>query len=115
MAGPRGKREASRALALGALVRKLRRHQGLTQEQVGKLIPISSSSVSRIELGVQGPPEPETIERIAAALGADPGELLRAAGRTASGQTVEDVILAKLDALRREVREIKVAIMREPE
>jgi hypothetical protein len=42
---------------------------------------MSASNLSRIELGAQGPPADEVIERIGLALKADPAELLRAAGR----------------------------------
>jgi len=44
------------------------------------LIALSASNLSRIELGAQGPPPDEVIERIGLALEADPAELLRAAG-----------------------------------
>jgi len=111
MASPRGKKEASRALALGALVRKLRRDQGLTLVQLATDIPMSASNLSRIELGSQGPPADETIERIATALDTDPDELLRAAGRTGGGQPFEEAVLDKLEAIRRDLRELmKTAI-----
>lgn len=113
MASPKGKKEASRALALGALARKLRRDRKLTQVQVAERIPMSVSNLSRIELGSQGPPEVETIERMAAALGTDPGELLRAAGRAAGGEFFEDAVLDKLNTLGRELREVKEAVVRE--
>jgi transcriptional regulator with XRE-family HTH domain len=114
MASPRGKREASRALALGALVRKCRRERGLTLAQLATRIPMSASNLSRMELGVQGPPADETIERIAVALDADSDDLLRAAGRAASGQSFEEVVLDRLDAIGRDVREVKDAVSRKP-
>lgn len=112
MASPRGKKEASRALALGALVRKYRREQGLTLAQLATRIPMSASNLSRVELGSQGPPADEVIERIAAALDADPDELLRAAGRAANGQSFEEAVLDRLDAIGRDVREVKEAVGR---
>jgi transcriptional regulator with XRE-family HTH domain len=111
MASPRGKKEASRALALGALVRKLRRDQGLTLAQLATDIPMSASNLSRIELGSQGPPGDETIERIATLLDADLDELLRAAGRTAG--PFEEVVLDKLEAIRRDLRELMKTVIRE--
>jgi transcriptional regulator with XRE-family HTH domain len=87
MTSPRGNTEASRALALGALVRKLRRERRLTLNQLAERVPMSASNLSRIELGAQGPPADEIIERIGQALDADPAELLRAAGRYATGTT----------------------------
>lgn len=99
--------EASRALALGALVRKLRRERRLTLRQLAETVPMSASNLSRIELGAQGPPADEIIERIGIALDANPADLLRAAGRYATGMTFEEVVLARLDALNRDVRQMK--------
>lgn len=110
MASPRGDKEASRALALGALVRKRRRDKGLTLGQLAKRIPMSASNLSRVELGSQGPPADEVIERIAAALDIDPDELLRAAGRSGSGQSFEETVLDKLDAIGSDVRAIRQAL-----
>jgi transcriptional regulator with XRE-family HTH domain len=107
MASPRGKKEASRALALGALVRKLRRERGYTLNQLAPKVPMGASSLSRIELGSQGPPADEIIERIAAALETDSAELLQAAGRAASGQSFEEVVMKKLDTINRNVREVQ--------
>jgi transcriptional regulator with XRE-family HTH domain len=113
MASPRGKKEAGRALALGALVRKLRRDKGKTLAELAKDIPMSASNLSRLELGSQGPPADEVIERIAKALQADPDDLLWAAGRASSGgQTFEEQVLGKLDVIGRDVREVKQAVSR---
>jgi transcriptional regulator with XRE-family HTH domain len=106
----RSKTEGDRALALGALVRKLRRDRRLTLNQLADRVPMSASNLSRIELGSQGPPADEIIERIGHALDADPAELLRAAGRYATGKTFEETVLARLDAIGRDVREVKKAL-----
>jgi transcriptional regulator with XRE-family HTH domain len=110
MTGPRGNTEADRALALGALIRKLRRERRLTLNQLAERVPMSASNLSRIELGSQGPPADEIIERIGVALKTDPAELLRAAGRYATGKTFEETVLARLDALGQDVREVKAAV-----
>jgi transcriptional regulator with XRE-family HTH domain len=110
MTSPRGGTEADRALALGALIRKLRRERSLTLAQLADRVPMSASNLSRIELGSQGPPADEIIERIGTALGADPAELLRAAGRYATGKSFEETVLARLDAIGRDVREVKAAV-----
>jgi transcriptional regulator with XRE-family HTH domain len=110
MTSLRGTTEASRALALGALVRKIRRERRLTLNQLAERVPMSASNLSRIELGSQGPPADEIIERIGLALEADPTELLRAAGRYATGKTFEETVLARLDAIGRDVREVKQAL-----
>lgn len=107
MASPRGKKEADRALALGALVRRLRRERGYTLTTLAPKIPMGASSLSRIELGAQGPPPDEVIERLAIALDVDPGDLLRAAGRSPSGHSFEEIVLGRLDGLYRDMREVK--------
>ncbi len=112
MANSRGQKEASRALTLGALLRKRRRERGLTLAQLAERIPMSASNLSRLELGSQGPPADEVIERIAKALGADPGELLQAAGRIGDVQAFEQVVLERLEAMGREVREVRKAVAR---
>lgn len=112
MASPRGDKEASRALALGALVRKRRRDKRLTLGQLAKRIPMSASNLSRVELGSQGPPADEVIERIATGLDIDPEELLRAAGRSGGGQSFEQAVLDKLDAISRDVKAVKQALDR---
>ncbi len=112
MASPRGDKEASRALALGALIRKRRRDKGLTLGQLATRIPMSASNLSRVELGSQGPPADEIIERIAGALDADPSELLQAAGRSGSGQSFEEAVLDKLDAIDSDVKAIRQALDR---
>ncbi|MGE5280962.1 MAG: helix-turn-helix domain-containing protein [Chloroflexota bacterium] len=111
MASPRGQREAGRALALGALLRKLRRERGYTLEQLASRIPMSASNLSRVELGGQGPPGDEVIERIADALGADMTELLRAAGRLGDSESFERAVLERLDAIGRDVREVRDAVI----
>lgn len=112
MAGSRGQREANRALALGALLRKRRRERGYTLDQLARRIPMSASNLSRLELGSQGPPADEVIERIAVALDTDPGELLQAAGRIGDGQSFEQVVVERLDAMGGDLREVRKAIAR---
>jgi transcriptional regulator with XRE-family HTH domain len=111
MASSRGQKEASRALALGALLRKLRRERGYTLDQLAKRIPMSASNLSRVELGSQGPPADEVIERMAKALEADASELLQAAGRLGGGESFERAVLERLDAIGRDVREVKDAVV----
>lgn len=110
MASPRGKKEAQRAQALGTLVRKLRRARKETLGELAERIPMSASNLSRLELGNQGPPADEAIERLAAALDADAGELLRAAGRAAGGKSFEEEVLGRLDSLSRDMRQVKDAV-----
>jgi transcriptional regulator with XRE-family HTH domain len=112
MANSRGQKEASRALTLGALLRKRRRERGYTLDQLAKRIPMSASNLSRLELGSQGPPADEVIEQIARALDADPGELLQAAGRIGDVQTFEQVVLERLETIGRDVREVRKVIAR---
>ena len=111
MYSSRGQRESSRALALGALLRKLRRERGYTLEQLARRIPMSASNLSRVELGNKGPPGDEVIERMARALDADVAELLRAAGRLGGGESFERAVLERLDAIGRDVREVRNAVV----
>jgi len=111
MASPRGQKEAGRALALGALLRRLRRERGYTLDELAGRIPMSASNLSRLELGSQGPPADEVIERLAQALDSDPTELLRAAGRVGAGKTFEQAVLERLEAIGRDVHEVKRAVL----
>jgi transcriptional regulator with XRE-family HTH domain len=111
MASPRGKKEETRAEALGALVRKLRRGRGENLEKLAKRIPMSPSNLSRLELGKQGPPADEVIESLATALEVDADELLRAAGRVAGSKSFEDAVMERLDDLGREVQEVRKAVL----
>jgi transcriptional regulator with XRE-family HTH domain len=91
--------EADRAVAFGALARRLRRQRGLTQAQLARRLPMSGANLSRIELGAQGPPSEELVLAIAHALDTDPTPLLRAAGRTYSRVTFEERVLSQLETL----------------
>jgi transcriptional regulator with XRE-family HTH domain len=110
MASPKGQKEAERAEALGVMVRRLRRKKGDNLQELAERIPMSASNLSRLELGKQGPPSDEVIERVAAALEVDAIQLLKAAGRSASGASFEEQVLSRLDELGREVREVKQAV-----
>jgi transcriptional regulator with XRE-family HTH domain len=110
MASPKGQRESERAAALGGMVRQLRRDRKETLSELAERIPMSASNLSRLELGKQGPPSDEVIERIAVALTADPKILLQAAGRSAGGPSFEEQVLDQLDRLRRDMREVAQAI-----
>jgi len=59
-------------------LRELRAARGLTQEQVAEAVGTSQSHYSKIELGLVSPTI-RTVQKIAAALGVDPMELLRGA------------------------------------
>jgi transcriptional regulator with XRE-family HTH domain len=107
MASPRGKNESTRAEALGARVRTLRRGRGETIDQLAGRIPMSPSNLSRLELGKQGPPSDETIERVAAALKVDAQKLLQVAGRFPGGHALQQEILRRLETLESEIREIR--------
>jgi len=72
---------------------------------------MSASKLSRVELGSQGPPADEVIERIAKALDADAAELLWAAGRVSAGESFERAVLERLDAIGRDVRAVKEAVV----
>lgn len=110
MASPRGNSHEQQSLAFGALLQRLRRERRKSLKEVGDLVPMSDSNLSRIERGKQGPPPNEVIERLAAALEADPSELLRAAGRIAGESSFEQFVRVKLELMSHELDEIKAAV-----
>jgi transcriptional regulator with XRE-family HTH domain len=81
-------------MTIGARIRELRQERGLSQEALGARSGISTFSVSRIETG-KSMPGSATVEKVAHALGVEPGELFQAAGAgkaqapSKSGQQVE--------------------------
>jgi hypothetical protein len=81
-------------------------------EPAGREDPDVGCQPFRLDLGAQGPPADELIERLTAALEAKPDELLRAAGRAAGGQSFEEAILTRLDGYWRDVREVKAVVSR---
>ena len=58
----------------GALVRQLRDARGWTQEKLAREADITVTSVSNVERGATKP-NAETVEKIAAAFGLEPGDL----------------------------------------
>jgi transcriptional regulator with XRE-family HTH domain len=75
--------------ALGALVRRLRRQAGLTQEALAERAMLSVRTLSDIESGSQRRPRRDTLESIAEGLGlgdADRGTLLAATQPEAAGR-----------------------------
>lgn len=61
--------------AFGHLVRDARKKSGLTQEELGRLIGLTRTSVANIEAGRQKALL-DTVYRIAGAVGASPSDLL---------------------------------------
>lgn len=105
MSARRPASQVERARVFGAHIRQLRRGRKLTQRQVAGQIPMSAGHLSRLESGDHGPPSDEVISRLATALDVDDSELLRLAGRDASGPSFERQVLSDLQQLRRELRE----------
>lgn len=52
---------------VGEKIKRLRKHNGLTQEQLAELVDISSRNLSNIEQGISFP-KPETLENILVSL-----------------------------------------------
>jgi HTH-type transcriptional regulator/antitoxin HipB len=61
---------------LGAVVRRLRRTQDLTQAQLARRAGLAQGHVSEIETGVRTHPSAVVIKKLARALGVPVGELL---------------------------------------
>lgn len=66
---------APHSRTFGALVRQLRDERGWTQEQLAREAGITVTSVSNLERGATQLPNAETVERLAAAFGLEPGDL----------------------------------------
>jgi transcriptional regulator with XRE-family HTH domain len=56
-------------------IRDWRKHRGLTLEQLAELAGLTASSISQLEIGRMGYSR-ESLERLADALDAEPGDLL---------------------------------------
>lgn len=63
-------------MKIGQVIRKMRTEQNATLEEIALAAETNASNLSRIERGTQGY-SPETLERIAAALGVTVSELHR--------------------------------------
>jgi transcriptional regulator with XRE-family HTH domain len=63
-------------MEIGNRVRELRQVRGLTQRELGRRAGLSHGAVSHLELGIRMPAA-ATVEKIARALGVEPGELYR--------------------------------------
>ena len=68
-------RRAERALAMGARVKGLRGFRRYTQEQLGAITGLSKNYISGLELGRRPCPRPDTVERLAVALGVTVAQL----------------------------------------
>jgi transcriptional regulator with XRE-family HTH domain len=66
-------------MALGGLIRKKRREQGLTLPELARMADVSKGYVSELESGAAGRPSAETLFRIANALGTTISALLGSA------------------------------------
>jgi transcriptional regulator with XRE-family HTH domain len=110
MPSRRPESEVERAHAFGARIRALRRKRKLTQRQVAEQLPMSPGNLSRLENGEHGPPSDEVIAKLADILEADADELMRLAGRDIGGASFERQVLRELQALRRDMREVKAAV-----
>jgi transcriptional regulator with XRE-family HTH domain len=86
----------------------------MTQRELAKRIPMSDSSISRIENGLSGPPSDEVIESIARILELDVPELLRIAGRELSEGAFQQRVLAELAAVKSSLDRLEAAVQPQP-
>jgi transcriptional regulator with XRE-family HTH domain len=75
-------------MTIGKRIRELRQERGLSQEALGARSGISTFSVSRIETG-RSVPGSDTVEKVAHALGVEPGELFQASAEMAGAGKAE--------------------------
>ncbi len=64
----------------GAYLKQMREDKGLSINQLAQAADISGSQISRIENGLRGIPKPQTLRKIADALGVPYEELMSKAG-----------------------------------
>ncbi|WP_189636076.1 MULTISPECIES: helix-turn-helix domain-containing protein [Paenibacillus] len=64
----------------GAYLKQMREDKGLSINQLAQAAEISGSQISRIENGLRGIPKPQTLRKIADALGVPYEELMSKAG-----------------------------------
>lgn len=86
----------------------------MTQSELAKGIPMSDSSISRIENGHSGPPSDEVIEALAKILDLDVLDLLRIAGRELGEGAFQQRVLAELAALKSSLVRLEAAVRPQP-
>jgi transcriptional regulator with XRE-family HTH domain len=69
-----------RAKEFGGEIKALRKEKNMGLRELARATDISSTYLSYIEQGIHGPPSPEKVKKLAAALGENPDRLLRVAG-----------------------------------
>ncbi len=70
---PRSNQQPTRAL--GALVRRRREEQGLSQRDLAERAGLAHSNIGRLETGFYSRPQPELLQRVARVLGIDVEDL----------------------------------------
>lgn len=96
-------------LPVGTVLARLRRRAGITGQQLGRRTQMSQAKVSKIETGAINP-TPEDVERLAAALGADPATVERLAQQAEQDRDrVMDLRLGRNDPVvwQREIAELE--------
>lgn len=68
-------------MMFGATVRRLRKQRGLKLRRFAPLVGMSPTYLSQVERGNYKPPAKDKVVAIAKALGRDPDEFLRLAGK----------------------------------
>lgn len=82
----------------------------MTQKGVAERIPLSAGHLSRIETGDYGPPNDETIERLAEILDLDALELFRLAGRELGEGAFQQRVLDELVAIKSSLVRLEAAV-----
>lgn len=71
-----------RARHFGEIIKKLRKLRGFTIYLLSELAEVDKGHLSRIERGLRNPPKPDSVHRLAGALGVDVEYLMAKAGHT---------------------------------
>ncbi len=89
---------------IGRRLKKARKINGLTQEQLARVVGMSRTSISNIEAGIQGM-SVETLYALADAIGKEPGDLLPPRPKLLQEEVVRVISNAK--DIRHEPKDVK--------
>ena len=91
---------------LGKRIKYLRKSQNITQEKLAEMINMDITSLSKIETG-RNYPQPETIERLAAALNTDISQLF-SFSRLEKSKDYLNAIIKNINVIQNDENKLKI-------
>lgn len=91
---------------LGKRIKYLRKSQNITQEKLAEMINMDITSLSKIETG-RNYPQPETIERLAAALNTDISQLF-SFSRLEKSEDYLNAIIKNINVIQNDENKLKI-------